>query len=70
MANIFSDNVSVLLNNGDGTFTDVSEGSGLEDSRWSLSAPWLDYDLDGDLDVFVAKIIEEIEEGTHDRAAA
>ena len=45
-------------NNGDGTFTDVSEASGLADARWSLSAPWLDYDNDGDLDVYVANYLE------------
>ena len=29
------------------TFNDISERSGLADPRWSLSAPWLDYDNDG-----------------------
>jgi hypothetical protein len=45
-------------NDGDGTFSDISAKSGLADSRWSLSAPWLDYDNDGDLDVYVANYLE------------
>lgn len=45
-------------NNGNGTFTDISESSGLANPRWSLSAPWFDYDNDGDLDVYVANYLE------------
>ncbi len=45
-------------NNGDGTFTDVSKKSGLDDPRWSLSAVWFDYNNDGYLDVFVANYLE------------
>jgi len=44
-------------NNGDGTFTDVTEEAGLGDPQWSLSAAWLDYDRDGDLDVYVANYL-------------
>lgn len=45
-------------NNGDGTFTDISQTSGLADPRWSLSAPWFDYNNDGLLDVFVCNYLE------------
>ena len=45
-------------NNGDGTFTDVSEKSGLADPRWSLSAVWFDYNNDGWLDVFVGNYLK------------
>jgi len=45
-------------NNGNGTFTDISESSGLANPHWSLSAPWFDYDNDGDLDVYVANYLE------------
>lgn len=40
-------------NNGDGTFTDVTERSGL--STWGpcFSASWVDYDCDGNLDLFI-----------------
>jgi len=42
-------------NNGDGTFTDVSQKSGLSDPerRYGLTAIWTDFDNDGKLDLFV-----------------
>jgi hypothetical protein len=45
-------------NNGDGTFSDVTEAAGLTDPLWSVSGPWLDYDGDGDLDLYVANYLE------------
>jgi hypothetical protein len=45
-------------NNGDGTFTDVTEKSGLANNRWSLSAPWFDYNNDGLLDVYVCNYLQ------------
>jgi enediyne biosynthesis protein E4 len=45
-------------NNGNGTFTDVSEKSGLADSRWSVNALWLDYNNDGLLDVYVGNYLK------------
>jgi hypothetical protein len=44
-------------NNGDGTFTDVSKQSGLDDKRWGLSAAWFDYNNDGYLDAFVGNYL-------------
>jgi hypothetical protein len=45
---------SLLRNNGDGTFTDVTQASGLASGEHrSHSAAWADYDNDGWLDVFV-----------------
>ncbi|MYE12372.1 MAG: hypothetical protein F4X99_12095 [Gammaproteobacteria bacterium] len=43
----------VFSNDGDGTFTDVTPGSGLDRMRaeYSLSPAFGDYDLDGDLDL-------------------
>ncbi len=41
-------------NNGDGTFTDVALGSGLEGTYQKNAAIWGDIDLDGRLDLFVA----------------
>src|SRR5271163_2520856 len=42
-------------NNGDGTFTDVSKKSGLDDPerRYGLTALWSDFNDDGKLDLFV-----------------
>lgn len=44
---------SLLRNNGDGTFTDVTKEAGLLDPMNSNSACWADYDNDGHLDLFV-----------------
>ena len=45
--------MSLLRNNGDGTFTDVTEDAGLARPAYpSQSAAWADYDNDGDLDLF------------------
>lgn len=45
---------SLLRNNGDGTFTDVTFLAGLGESHWpTQTGAWADYDLDGDLDLFV-----------------
>jgi hypothetical protein len=34
-------------NNGNGTFADVTEKSGLAEQRWSLAGIWFDYNNDG-----------------------
>jgi enediyne biosynthesis protein E4 len=42
-------------NNGDGTFTDVTEKLNIDpESYYGLGVLWLDYDLDGCLDLYVA----------------
>ena len=40
-------------NNGDGTFTEVSEQAGIDDRHWSMAAGALDYDGDGDVDLYL-----------------
>ena len=46
-------------NNGDGTFTDVTEKAGVADAgQWSTSAAWVDYDKDGWLDLVVANYLQ------------
>ena len=51
---------SVLLhNNGDGTFTDVTEKAGVgDDGNWGTAAAWFDYDRDGKLDLLVVELRE------------
>ena len=41
-------------NNGDGTFSDVSDQAGLVGAYWGLSANWWDFDRDGLIDVYVS----------------
>lgn len=51
---------TLYRNNGDGTFTDVTQAAGVSgaapDGRrlWSVAAAWIDYDNDGNLDLFVS----------------
>lgn len=46
-------------NNGNGTFTDVTERAGVANmGRWASSAAWFDYDNDGRLDLVIANYID------------
>jgi hypothetical protein len=50
---------ALFHNNGDGTFTDVTEHSGVSNpAKFAASAAWLDYDRDGRLDLFVANYVK------------
>jgi hypothetical protein len=58
-------NRNVLYRNQrDGTFADVTERAGVSGTSaggrklWSVGAAWLDYDNDGDLDLFVANYLD------------
>jgi enediyne biosynthesis protein E4 len=48
---------TLYRNNGNGTFTDVTEQSGTGDTRWSTGAAFGDYDGDGWADLFVANYV-------------
>ncbi len=43
----------LLNNNGDNTYTDISEEKNVKDVGWSWDAKFVDFDLDGDEDLFV-----------------
>jgi len=47
-------------NNGDGTFTDVTEKAGLKTSKdeWSTGCSFVDYDRDGNADLFIARYVD------------
>lgn len=53
----YAGEAQLFRNNGDGTFTDVTEDAGLKMWGPGFSASWVDYDLDGNLDLFVANNI-------------
>ena len=40
-------------NNGNGTFSEVSEKAGVDDTNWSMAAGAIDYDNDGDQDLYL-----------------
>ncbi len=54
VANANGENNSLYKNNGDGTFSKVTDGPVVTDGGTSRSGTWGDYDSDGDLDLFVA----------------
>ena len=45
-------------NNGNGTFTDITDKAGLSSPGWTTSAVWFDYDNDGKLDLFVCSFVD------------
>jgi enediyne biosynthesis protein E4 len=53
---------ALYRNNGDGTFTDVTEKAGLlqhsAQPRWNTGCCFVDYDRDGNLDLFVANYVD------------
>jgi hypothetical protein len=51
---------ALYKNNGDGSFADVSLKAGVagDKTRWGSGAAFVDYDKDGDLDLFVANYID------------
>ncbi|TDJ34833.1 MAG: CRTAC1 family protein [Gammaproteobacteria bacterium] len=56
MGGLDGDPSKLFRNNGDGTFSDVTTGSGIDvlSASYNLSTAFGDYDLDGDLDLSIA----------------
>lgn len=48
----------LYLNNGDKTFTDISEAEGVDDLAYGRGMAYSDFDLDGDLDMMVMNLDE------------
>ncbi len=67
---------SLLRNNGDGTFTDVTEEAGLYDPVNSISATWGDFDNDGFVDLFICcekqknRLYRNLRDGTFEEVAS
>ncbi|GIS69786.1 MAG: hypothetical protein CM1200mP9_06070 [Gammaproteobacteria bacterium] len=53
------DDDRLFLNNGDATFSDISENAGIQGHRWSSSATFCDIDDDGFLDLYVATYVTQ-----------
>ena len=51
----------LLENDGDGTFTYVSSTAGMPENQVSFGGTWFDYDLDGDLDLYVTNAVDILE---------
>ncbi|TWT60536.1 FG-GAP repeat domain-containing protein [Rubinisphaera italica] len=49
--------LQLLSNNGDGSFSDVTDQVGLHDSSWSASAAWGDFNNDGFLDIYITHYV-------------
>ena len=52
------DQTMLHRNNGDGTFSNVTDHANAAVSGWSASAGFFDYDSDGDLDLFVTRYLD------------
>ena len=48
----------LLRNNGDGTYSDITQSAGVGDSRWGTSAVWLDLNDDQRLDLYVVNYLD------------
>ena len=67
---VFEDSRNKLYRNlGDGTFREMAEEAGLDDPHWSMAAGAIDYDSDGDQDLYLLnygpnRFFENLGDGT------
>jgi hypothetical protein len=54
----------LFRNNGNGTFTNVTDKAGVGAPNWSTCAAWFDYDNDAKLDLFVSSFVQYSATGT------
>ena len=54
----------LFRNNGNGTFTNVTDKAGVAAPNWSTCATWFDYDNDSKLDLFVSSFVQYSGTGT------
>jgi hypothetical protein len=47
----------LFQNNGNGTFTNITDKAGVAAPNWSTCSTWFDYDNDGKLDLFVSSFV-------------
>ncbi|MEL7020950.1 MAG: FG-GAP-like repeat-containing protein [Bacteroidota bacterium] len=50
----------LLINDGNGRFDERGQIMGIDGQSWSFGATFFDYDLDGDLDLYVVNYVEEV----------
>ncbi len=60
LANVDNDPNKLFENNGNSTFTDVSAPAGIDDSLLGRGCAAGDYDNDGDVDLLVINVVEDI----------
>ncbi|MCF8465747.1 MAG: FG-GAP-like repeat-containing protein [Flavobacteriales bacterium] len=56
IANVLNDPNKLFLNNGDGTFTDISASAFVDDTLRSRGAVYADFDKDGRVDIMVSNV--------------
>lgn len=54
----------LFKNNGNGTFTDITDKAGVAAPNWSTCATWFDFDNDAKLDLFVSSFVQYSATGT------
>ena len=50
----------LFRNNGNGSFTDISQQAGITERSWSVSAAMGDFNLDGYLDIYVVNYVDSL----------